>query len=85
MMDFDDLKEGELALRLQCNMCQGTGEFRIMVADPDHQANLARLIEEEPQPLFDLCREAGATQGWTTTQGDSGTFDICPECSNRRN
>lgn len=83
MSDFTDgMQEGELRVRLTCNLCGATHEGSVIVADPFVRDQVEHVIREYPDETLEAMREAVYfASGWVHgSLPDGGVVDVCPEC-----
>lgn len=77
-----DAQEGELRMRLQCNLCGLVEEGRIIIPEPMRD-QIAELIRDHPDESLEALRVASNhAAGWQTFRlPDGGSVDVCAECA----
>jgi len=76
------MREGELRMRLKCDLCGRTEEGIALLYDKKVIADFNKLIREQPEDALEAVRRAiHYAAGWHSVPlPDGGTVDVCREC-----
>jgi hypothetical protein len=76
-----DAADGEMRIRMQCNLCGAIEEGRAILA-PEVRNDMFAFIRDHPDDALDAVRTAlHFAAGWKQIPlPDGGAVDICPSC-----
>jgi hypothetical protein len=76
-----DAQDGEMRIRMQCNLCGVVEEGRALLA-PQVREDMVKLIREHPDDALEAVRVAvHFAAGWVQIPlTDGGLVDVCRDC-----